>query len=123
MKPSLKEMAKEAKTKKFAAPKKAVKEALPPTNLSTEFVQESDIEEEEDSDQASSSDDEEELPEKPTVVKSKTNGNPVIPPADSTSSSDSESAEDNESEDGDEEDSETSHSAQKPAKSSSISSQ
>jgi hypothetical protein len=90
--PSLNAMAKEAKTKISAAPKKATKKASPPaTNLSTEFVQDSDLEQDEESDAASSSDDEESLAEDPAATTPKANGKGAAPAVDSTSSSGSES--------------------------------
>jgi hypothetical protein len=100
--PSLNAMAKEAKTKKSAAPKKATKNVSPPTtNLSTEFVQDSDIERDEKSDESSISDDEESLPEIPAATTPKANGKIAAPAVDSTSSSGSEgeSSEDSDSDD------------------------
>jgi hypothetical protein len=90
--PSLNAMAKEAKTKKSTAPKKASQKVPPPTsNLSTEFVQDSDIEQDEETDGASSSDDEESLPENPVANTSKVNVKVAAPTVESTSSSGSES--------------------------------
>ena len=100
--PSLNAMAKEAKTKKSAAPKKTTQNVPPPTtNLSTEFVQDSDIEQDEKSDEPSSSYDEELLPEIPAATIPKASGKVAVPAVDSTSSSgsESESSEDSDSDD------------------------
>ena len=100
--PSLNAMAKEAKTKKPGAPKRAITKVPPPTtNLSTEFVQGSDIDRDEQSDTTSSSDDEDSLPETPPAAVPKTNDQVAASAVDSTSSSgsESESSEDSDSED------------------------
>jgi hypothetical protein len=104
--PSLNAMAKEAKNRKSSTlPKKATKKAAPPADLSTEFVQESDLEADEKSQEVSSSDDEESLPENPAVAVLKSKGNIAAAAADSSSSSgsESESSEDSNSDDDDDE--------------------
>jgi hypothetical protein len=90
--PSLNAMAKEAKTKKSTMPKKATKKAPPPAmNLSSEFVQDSDIDQDEKSDAASSSDDEGLPPEKLAATAPKTNDKAPASAVNGTSSSGSES--------------------------------
>ena len=102
--PSLNAKAKEAKIKKSAAPKKATKTVPPPTtNLSTEFVQDSDIEQDEKSDKSSRSGDEESLLEIPVVTIPKANGKVAASAVDSTSSSESESESSEDSDSDDEE--------------------
>lgn len=106
---SLKPMAEDAKKKKSITPKKPAKKVSPPPNLSTEFVQESDLEEDEDLDEASTSDDEESLPDTPALPVPKSKGKTAVPAADSGSSeSENESADDSESEDSEDKDEEPS---------------
>jgi hypothetical protein len=103
--PSLNAMAKDARNKKATAPKKITQKVSPPADLSTEFVQESDMEED-GTDNASSSGDEELLQENSAAAAPKVNGKASVPVADSSSSngSDRESADE---EDEDEEPSKT----------------
>lgn len=112
--PSLNAMAKEAKTKKSTALKNATQKAPPPTmNLSTEFVQDSDIEQDEKSDAASSSDDEEYLPENLTATAPTAKDKAPTPAVDSISSSGSESDSSEASSSEDEDDEEPSKVAKK----------
>ena len=102
--PSLKAMAKEAKSRKKSAElKKAPKQpAATLTNFkSTEYIQDSDQDEADKSDEDSNSDDES-LPENPADAVPKTNGKLPAPSGSSSLSEDeSESEEDSSSEDDD----------------------
>lgn len=108
---SLKSTAKDAKKKKSITPKKPAKKASPPPNLSSEFVEESDLEEDEGLNEASTSDDEESLPDNPAQPVPKSKSKPVVAAA--TSGSESESAEDSDSEDAEDEDEEPSNAEEK----------
>ena len=103
--PSLISKPKDAKKKKATTLKKSSKVIAPPPDLSTEFIQESDLEEDEKLSRGSISDDEESLPENPALATPKINGKITAPAVDSDSSSGSgiESAEDSEGEDDEEE--------------------
>jgi hypothetical protein len=103
--PSLNPVAKDAKKKKSITRKKVSKKDSPPPDLSTEFVQESDVEEDERLDEASTSDDEDSLPDNPTLGALKSNGTSTVQAAESSSGSgsDSESGEKSENEDAEDE--------------------